>query len=197
MWRAVLLILAQAHARCASRPPALKPKRLAKADPNDRGSPAARARPGRRAGPRGRRGAAAEALAGETAAELAETALTAAMGPSKFVVVMRFAFPPSSCPSCSVGYERLAARSARRRSSFNSFAAMGAQEAPPKRIRRSSTCRRLPCPPQHQRSRRRRPRSRARSNRRRRRRSARPRHFPQEGIAARPVGRVGDRRASL
>jgi len=77
--------------------------------------------------------AAAEALAGETAAELAETALTAAVGPSKFVVVLRFAFS-AFLLSFVLGRVRavLAARAERRRSSFNSFAAMGAQEAPPK-----------------------------------------------------------------
>ena len=76
--------------------------------------------------------AAAEALAGETAAELAETALTAAVGPSKFVVVLRFAFS-AFLLSFVLGRVRavLAARAERRRSSFNSFAAMGAQEAPP------------------------------------------------------------------
>ena len=74
----------------------------------------------------------AEALAGETAAELAETALTAAVGPSKFVVVLRFAFS-AFLLSFVLGRVRavLAARAERRRSSFNSFAAMGAQEAPP------------------------------------------------------------------
>ena len=133
MRRAVLLILAQAHALRLARPPALKPKRLAKAATLTTAALAGGARKALASGVEAAAGAAAaEALAGETAAELAETALTAAVGPSKFVVVLRFAFSAFlvSFVLGRVG-AALAARSARRRSSFNSFAAMGAQEAPP------------------------------------------------------------------
>ena len=133
MRRAVLLILAQARALRLARPPALKPKRLAKAATLTTAALAGGARKALASGVEAAAGAAAaEALAGETAAELAETALTAAVGPSKFVVVLRFAFS-AFLLSFVLGRVRaaLAARSARRRSSFNSFAAMGAQEAPP------------------------------------------------------------------
>ena len=91
--RAVLLLLAQAHALRLTRPPALKPKRLAKAATLTTAALAGGARKALASGVEAAAGAAAaEALAGETAAELAETALTAAVGPSKFVVVLRFAF---------------------------------------------------------------------------------------------------------
>ena len=134
--RAVLLLLAQAHALRLTRPPALKPraKRAAKAATLATAALTSRARNALASGVEAAAGAAAaEALAGETAAELAETALTAAVGPSKFVVVLRFAFS-AFLLSFVLGRVRavLAARAERRRSSFNSFAAMGAQEAPPK-----------------------------------------------------------------
>ena len=132
--RAVLLAwLAQAHALRLARPPALKPKRLAKAAALTTAALTSKAHKALASGVEAAAGAAAaEALAGETAAELAETALTAAVGPSKFVVVLRFAFS-AFLLSFVLGRVRavLAARAARRRSSFNSFAAMGAQEAPP------------------------------------------------------------------
>ena len=91
---ALLLLLAQAHALRQARPPALKPpKRLAKAATLTTAALQAAARKALASGVEAAAGAAAaEALAGETAAELAETALTAAVGPSKFVVVLRFAF---------------------------------------------------------------------------------------------------------
>ena len=131
--RAVLLLLAQAHALRLARPPALKPKRLAKAATLATAALTSKAHKALASGVEAAAGAAAaEALAGETAAELAETALTAAVGPSKFVVVLRFAFS-AFLLSFVLGRVRavLAARAERRRSSFNSFAAMGAQEAPP------------------------------------------------------------------
>ena len=132
----VLLLLAQqAHALRLTRPPALKPraKRAAKAATLATAALTSKAHKALASGVEAAAGAAAaEALAGETAAELAETALTAAIGPSKFVVIMRFAFS-AFLLSFVLGRVRavLAARAARRRSSFNSFAAMGAQEAPP------------------------------------------------------------------
>ena len=72
-----------------------------------------------------------EAIAGETAAELAEAALTAVAGPSKFVVVLRFAFS-AFILSFVLGRVRaiLGARSARKSASFNSFATAGLQEPP-------------------------------------------------------------------
>ena len=133
--RAVLLAwLAQAHALRLARPPALKPraKRAAVQAATLATATLGGARKALASGVEDAAGAAAaEALAGETAAELAETALTAAVGPSKFVVVLRFAFS-AFLLSFVLGRVRavLAARAERRRSSFNSFAAMGAQEAP-------------------------------------------------------------------
>jgi hypothetical protein len=133
----VLLLLAQqAHALRLARPPALKPraKRAAKAAALTTAALTSTAHKALASGVEAAAGAAAaEALAGETAAELAETALTAAVGPSKFVVVLRFAFS-AFLLSFVLGRVRavLAARAERRRSSFNSFAAMGATEAPPK-----------------------------------------------------------------
>ena len=117
MRRAVLLIIAQAHALRLARPPALKPKRLAKAATLTTAALTSKARKALASGVEAAAGAAAaEALAGETAAELAETALTAAVGPSKFVVVLRFAFS-AFLLSFVLGRVRavLAARAERRR----------------------------------------------------------------------------------
>ena len=189
--RAVLLAwLAQAHALRLARPPALKPraKRAAKAATLTTAALTGSAHKALASGVEAAAGAAAaEALAGETAAELAETALTAAVGPSKFVVVLRFAFSAflavvRAGPRARV----LAARAERRRSSFNSFAAMGAQEAPPSKadstvidvpstpVPAPAPAKPAPPPPKagH---------GRTASEKE----EARPRHFPEEGDAAR------------
>ena len=99
MRRAVLLILAQAHALRLARPPALKPKRLAKAATLTTAALAGGARKAWASGVEAAAGAAAaEALAGETAAELAETALTAASRAARSrstVARVNFAMPSS------------------------------------------------------------------------------------------------------
>ena len=139
---AILLLLAQAHALRIARPPALKPRRA----PLKRAAKAAAVATTALVGGARRVvasgvepaavGAAAaagvgEAIAGETAAELAEAALTAVAGPSKFVVVLRFAFS-AFILSFVLGRVRaiLGARSARKSASFNSFATAGLQEPP-------------------------------------------------------------------